>query len=64
MSEPPESVSGDEICPICGKPKSKHSSKEIQKCSENLVKDGMMRYCGLTKPANLVKEDMWKLLTR
>lgn len=59
MSEPPESVSGDEICPICGKPKSKHSSKEIQKCSEKIVKDGIMRYCGLcglTKPAKGVHD--------
>ncbi|MCV0431847.1 hypothetical protein [Nitrosopumilus sp.] len=55
MSTPPESVSGDEICPMCGKPKKEHNSNEIQKCSEKLVEMGIMRYCGLcglTKPAD------------
>ena len=54
MSTPPESSSGDEICPMCGKAKSHHDSDEIQKCSEKLVEMGIMRYCGLcglTKPA-------------
>ena len=56
---PPESVSGDEICPMCSKPKSQHNSKEIQKCSEKLVEMGIMRYCGmcgLTKPADGVHD--------
>ncbi|MDH3361719.1 MAG: hypothetical protein OEL56_07130 [Nitrosopumilus sp.] len=54
MSEPPESVFGDEICPMCGKAKNHHDSDEIRKCSEKLVEMGIMRYCGLcglTKPA-------------
>ncbi len=54
MSEPPNSITGDEICPMCGKPKSKHDSDEIKTCSKKLVEMGIMRYCsmcGLTKPA-------------
>ena len=53
MSEPPNSISGDEICPICGNPKSKHDSNEIQKCSEKLIEMGIMRYCGLCGLTNL-----------
>ena len=54
MTEPPESSTGDEICPICGKPKTEHNSQEIMKCSKELVEQGLKRYCGtcgLTKPA-------------
>ena len=54
MSDPPHSTAGDEICPMCGKPKSKHNSKEISECSKKLVEMGIMRFCGLcglTKPA-------------
>ena len=54
MTDPPSPVTGDEICPMCGKSKNKHTSNEISKCSEKLVEMGIMRYCGLcglTKPA-------------
>lgn len=33
MSEPPRSEEGDEICPICGKEKSKHLPEEMLACS-------------------------------
>ena len=59
MSDPPNSISGDEICPIYGNPKSKLNSNEIQKCSEKLIEMEIMRYCGLcglTKPADSVHD--------
>jgi len=36
MSAPPEAKEGDEICPICKKPKSKHTNEEILACSKKL----------------------------
>lgn len=36
MSAPPESKEGDEICPMCKKPKSKHTNEEILECSKKL----------------------------
>ena len=60
MSEPPpESLSGDEICPICSKPKNQHNPKEMLECSNQLVEMGLMRrcgLCGLTKPAEGVPD--------
>jgi hypothetical protein len=53
MTEPPESTSGDEICPVCGKSKNDHDAKQMLECSKQLVEQGLMRYCGicgLTKP--------------
>jgi len=53
MTEPPGSTSGDEICSVCGKPKTDHDPKQMLKCSKQLVEQGLMRYCGicgLTKP--------------
>lgn len=44
----------DEICPICNKPSDQHNPEERSKCDIQLVKTGLMRYCGLcglTKPA-------------
>ena len=32
MTEPPK-PKGGEICPMCGRPKSKHSSEELLTCS-------------------------------
>ena len=46
MPQPSESISGDEICPICGKPKSKHNVDQISKCSKQLVENGIKRHCG------------------
>lgn len=37
MSAPPESKEGDEICPICKRPKSKHTNEEILACSKKLI---------------------------
>ncbi|QMU54607.1 MAG: hypothetical protein GKS07_06785 [Nitrosopumilus sp.] len=55
MTEPPsKSTSGDEICPVCGKPKNDHDPKRMLECSKQLVEQGLMRYCGtcgLTKPS-------------
>jgi len=33
MNEPPKSEGSEEICPICNKPKSKHTPDEVLKCS-------------------------------
>lgn len=55
MTEPPSSMSGDEICAVCGKPRKDHSSKETLDCSLELIEMGLKRYCGLcglTKPAS------------
>ena len=59
MSEPPESISGDEICPICSKPKKEHNSKETLDCSRQLVEMGFVRrcsICGLTQPAEGIRD--------
>jgi len=37
MSKPPKPISGDEICPMCKRPKSKHTSKEMLACSKKLI---------------------------
>ncbi|MGI9566851.1 MAG: hypothetical protein ACR2LL_07555 [Nitrosopumilus sp.] len=58
-SPPPDSLSGDEICPICGKAKSEHNPNEISDCSRQLIEMGLMRHCGvcgLTKPAEGVHD--------
>ena len=47
-------VSGDEICPVCSKSKSKHNLKEMPDCSKQLVKMGLMRYCGIFGLTNKV----------
>ncbi|MCV0401339.1 MAG: hypothetical protein K5777_05110 [Nitrosopumilus sp.] len=36
MSEPPKSSSGDEICPMCKRMKSKHTNEEMFACSKKL----------------------------
>ena len=36
MSEPPQPREGDEICPICNKPKSKHKPEEMLACSHKI----------------------------
>ncbi|EIJ65433.1 hypothetical protein BD31_I1651 [Candidatus Nitrosopumilus salaria BD31] len=44
----------DEICPICSKSKDQHNTEDRDRCNLELVKQGIMRYCGLcglTKPA-------------
>jgi len=59
MTDPPKPVSGDEICPVYNKSKSKHNLKEISDCSKQLVEMGLMRYCGicgLTKPADSIHD--------
>ncbi len=33
MNEPPESKVSDDICPICNKPKSRHTPDEVLACS-------------------------------
>lgn len=53
MSKPTESTAGDEICPVCSKPKNGHKPKQMLECSKQLVEQGLMRHCrtcGLTKP--------------
>ncbi len=36
MTEPPKSEGSTEICPICNKPKSKHSPEEVMACSKKM----------------------------
>ena len=33
MTESSKPKEGDEVCPMCGRPKSKHSSEELLTCS-------------------------------
>jgi len=33
MDEPPKSKEVDEVCPMCERPKSKHTSEELRACS-------------------------------
>jgi hypothetical protein len=36
MNEPPESKVSDDICPICNKPKSKHTPNQVLECSKKM----------------------------
>ncbi|WP_179371247.1 hypothetical protein [Nitrosopumilus ureiphilus] len=36
MTEPPKPSSGDEICSMCRRPKSKHTNEEMLACSKKL----------------------------
>ncbi len=36
MTEPPKASGGDEICPICNKPKSRHTPNEVLVCSRKI----------------------------
>ncbi len=36
MTEPPKPKEGGEICPTCGRPKSKHSPEELLACSRKM----------------------------
>ncbi len=36
MTEPPKSKGSDEICPICNKPKSKHTPDQVLVCSKKM----------------------------
>ncbi|MBT8173580.1 MAG: hypothetical protein KJN83_05945 [Nitrosopumilus sp.] len=36
MTEPPKSSSGDEICPMCKRLKSRHTNEEMLACSKKL----------------------------
>ena len=36
MTESPKPKEGDEICPTCGRPKSKHSPEELLTCSRKM----------------------------
>lgn len=36
MTEPPKSEGSDEICPICNKPKNRHSPDEVMICSKKM----------------------------
>ncbi len=36
MAEPPRSRDSDEICPMCKKPKSRHTAEETLACSRKL----------------------------
>ncbi|MCA9828532.1 MAG: hypothetical protein KC444_09155 [Nitrosopumilus sp.] len=37
MAEPPKTTSGDEICPMCKRLKSKHTDREMLMCSRKLL---------------------------
>ena len=36
MTEPPKPEGGDEICPMCKRPKSKHTTEEILSCTKKM----------------------------
>ena len=36
MTEPPKASGGDEMCPICNKPKSRHTPEEMLACSRKI----------------------------
>lgn len=36
MTEPPKASGGDEMCPICNKPKSRHTPEEVLECSRKI----------------------------
>ncbi|MFQ5573838.1 MAG: hypothetical protein ACE5EJ_06265 [Nitrosopumilaceae archaeon] len=36
MTEPPKASGGDEMCPICNKPKSRHTPEEMLGCSRKI----------------------------
>ncbi len=36
MTEPPKASGGDEMCPICDKPKSRHTPEEMLACSRKI----------------------------
>lgn len=36
MTTPPKPTGGDEICPLCKKPKSEHTNKEMLDCSRKI----------------------------
>jgi len=36
MTEPPKPKEGDEICPMCRRPKTKHSPEELLTCSRKM----------------------------
>ena len=36
MTEPPKSKGSEEICPICNKPKIKHTPDQVLECSKKM----------------------------
>ena len=36
MTEPPKSEGSEDICPVCNKPKSKHTPEEVMVCSKKM----------------------------
>ena len=36
MTEPPKASGGEEMCPICNKPKSRHTPEEMLACSRKI----------------------------
>jgi hypothetical protein len=36
MTEPPKSEGSEEICPICKKPKSRHTPEKMLECSKKI----------------------------
>ncbi len=36
MTEPPKPKEGDELCPMCRRPNSKHSPEELLTCSRKM----------------------------
>ncbi|HET6517962.1 MAG TPA: hypothetical protein VFG25_07075 [Nitrosopumilaceae archaeon] len=37
MNKPPKTTSREEICPMCKRPKSKHTSEELAACSKKMI---------------------------
>ena len=50
MAAPPKPVAGDEVCPICNRPRSEHAPKEMLECSRLIAERGALRHCGTCGP--------------
>ena len=37
MNKPPKTMSGDEICSMCKRPKSKHTNEELAACAKKMI---------------------------
>ena len=46
MTEPPRPKEGDEICLMCRRPKSKHSSEKLLTCSRKIGEFKKNTTCG------------------
>lgn len=46
MNKPPKTTSGEEICPMCKRPKSKHTDEELAACSKKMFEFNKKKLVG------------------